>query len=146
MNQNQRYQQPLIARLRDRGWRLTVQRRVVAEALSEPDLHLTADEVYSRARERVPEISKATVYNTLGELTAMGELREVQLVPGPTRYDPNATIVHHHLVCTQCGEISDIQPRGLEHLELSDDDRQGFELEQIEVTFRGRCSSCAAKS
>ena len=132
----------LIDRLRGRNWRMTVQRRVVAEVLSRPDTHLSADEIFTEVRGRVPKISRATVYNTLSELVAMGEVAEVQLVPGATRYDPNANVRHHHLVCENCGRIHDVHPQGLDCLALSDEDRAGFELNRVQVTFRGRCSHC----
>jgi hypothetical protein len=67
----------LIDRLRVRGWRLTSQRRVIAQVLSGPSMHPTAEEVLAKARETLPEISVATVYNTLNELVEMGELAEV---------------------------------------------------------------------
>jgi Fe2+ or Zn2+ uptake regulation protein len=122
---------------------MTPQRRAVVEALTGANLHLSAEDVFARAREVVPEISRATVYNTLNELVEMGELQEVQINPGPTLFDPNARVTHHHLVCSNCGHIYDIQPSGLEHLELKPDDRHGFELESLEIVFKGRCASCA---
>lgn len=134
----------LKARLRDRNWRLTPQRRAVVESLTGTDLHLSADEVFARAREVVPEISRATVYNTLNELVDMGELQEVQIGPGPTLFDPNARVAHHHLVCMSCGRIYDIHPSGVGHLQLRPRDRHGFELEGVEIVFKGRCASCAA--
>src|SRR5689334_13495791 len=67
----------LLERLRGRGWRMTSQRRVVAEVLDGDHVHLTADEVHARAAERLPEISRATVYNALGELVSLGEVIEV---------------------------------------------------------------------
>ena len=54
---------PLVDRLRDRGWRLTAQRRVIAEAMTGDHVHLAADEVLDRARATLPEVSLATVYN-----------------------------------------------------------------------------------
>jgi Fur family ferric uptake transcriptional regulator len=132
----------LEGRLRRRGWRITPQRRAVAEALSGDDLHLTADEVFTRARQIVPEISRATVYNTLRELIEMGELQEVQVSPGPTLYDPNAHHRHHHLVCSRCGRIYDVYPRGVDELSLADADKRGFELDHVEVVFYGTCASC----
>ena len=90
----------------------------------------------------MPEISRATVYNALGELVDMGELQEVQIEPGPALYDPNAPTPHHHLVCKNCGKIYDIHPRGVEQLELAPEDRDGFSLERVEVVFRGRCAEC----
>src|ERR1700745_3205433 len=73
----------LVQRLRDRGWRLTAQRRVVAEVLAGDHVHLTADAVYSRAQLLLPEISLATVYNTLNELVDMGEVLEISTGDGP---------------------------------------------------------------
>ena len=80
----------LLERLRGRGWRLTSQRRVVAEVLDGDHVHLTADEVHARAAQRLPEISRATVYNTLGELVSLGEVAEVSTDGRAKRYDPNA--------------------------------------------------------
>jgi Fur family transcriptional regulator, stress-responsive regulator len=133
--------QPLVARLRDRGWRLTAQRRVIAEAMTGEHVHLTADEVFERARQALPEVSRATVYNTLHELVGMGELLEMTHADGRKRYDPNVAVRHHHLVCVDCGQMLDVtadEPR------LPDDQRHGFELLDIEVTFRARCPDCVS--
>lgn len=71
-------QESLLERLRQRtDWRLTAQRRVIAEAFGGEHVHLAAEEVLARARRRMPEISLATVYNTLNELVALGELQPV---------------------------------------------------------------------
>src|SRR5690606_35371336 len=100
----------LLQRLRDRGWRLTAQRRVVAEVLAGEHVHLTADEVHARDSQRVPEISRATVYNTLGELVSLGELVEVWTDQRAIRYDPNAHRAHQHLLCGGCGTTPDGPP------------------------------------
>src|SRR5258705_2367467 len=86
----------LLERLRGRGWRMTAQRRVVAEVLDGDHVHLTADEVHARAAARLPEISRATVYNTLGELVTLGEVIEVATDGRAKRYDPNAHRPHQH--------------------------------------------------
>jgi Fe2+ or Zn2+ uptake regulation protein len=134
----------LVQRLRDRGWRLTVQRRVVAEVLAGDHVHLTADAVHSRAQLVLPEISLATVYNTLNELVDMGEVLEVSTGDGPKRYDPNTTTAHHHLYCVGCGALRDVNPRGLDHLVLSAGQQHGFELIDVDIVFRGRCPDCRA--
>jgi Fur family transcriptional regulator, stress-responsive regulator len=134
--------EPLRERLRERRWRITPQRRSVVEALTGPNLHLTAEGIFARARAVVPEISRATVYNTLRELVEMGELAEMQIGPGPVLYDPNAVVRHHHLVCSNCGHIHDIHPLGVEHLGLRKEDHDGFELQRVEVVFHGRCRAC----
>ncbi|MFD6076426.1 Fur family transcriptional regulator [Streptomyces hydrogenans] len=134
----------LLERLRARGWRMTSQRRVVAEVLDGEHVHLTADEVHARAVERLPEIARATVYNTLGELVALGEVVELSTDGRAKRYDPNARHPHQHLVCTECGIIRDVRPTGDPLSVLPDSERYGFTVSKVDVTYRGRCPSCAA--
>lgn len=122
---------------------MTAQRRVIAEALTGAHLHLTADEVLERARAALPEVSLATVYNTLNELVMMGELIEITHTDGRKRFDPNTTERHHHLVCVDCGRILDVQaddPR------LPPDQQHGFAVLGAEVTFRARCPDCVRAS
>ena len=137
---------PLLDRLRARQWRITPQRRAVASVLTGEHVHLTAEEVHQAAQALVPELSMATVYNTLNELVGMGEVLEVRAAPGPARYDPNVTAGRHHLVCRQCGAIYDVKPSGLDSLSLTRTQRRGFSVEDVEITFRGRCPTCAASS
>ncbi len=134
--------QDLADRLRRRGWRLTAQRRVVADVLAGEHVHLSADAVYSAAKRLLPEISLATVYNTLNQLVAMGEVLEISAGDGPKRYDPNATTAHHHLYCVECGALRDVQPEGTEGLVLANAQQHGFELLDVDVVFRGRCPAC----
>ncbi|MEV6734768.1 MULTISPECIES: Fur family transcriptional regulator [Streptomyces] len=133
----------LLERLRGRGWRMTSQRRVVAEVLDGDHVHLTADEVHARAVERLPEISRATVYNALGELVALGEVVELSTDGRAKRYDPNAHHPHHHLVCSRCGTIRDVHPTGDPLTGLPPEERFGFTVSKAEVTYRGLCPSCA---
>jgi Fur family transcriptional regulator, stress-responsive regulator len=132
----------LVQRLRDRGWRLTAQRRVVAEVLAGEHVHLTADAVYGRAQRLLPEISLATVYNTLNELVDMGEVLEIATGDGPKRYDPNTTAAHHHLYCVGCGALRDVNPEGTDGLILPAGQQHGFELLDVDIVFRGRCPDC----
>ncbi|SDN25764.1 Fur family transcriptional regulator [Actinacidiphila guanduensis] len=132
----------LLERLRERGWRLTAQRRVVAEVLDGDHVHLTADEVHARAARRLPEISRATVYNTLGEMVSIGEVIEVATDGRAKRYDPNAHRAHQHLVCAGCGTIRDVHPTGDPLAALPDTERFGFAVSAVEVTYRGLCPDC----
>jgi Fur family ferric uptake transcriptional regulator len=136
----------LLDRLRDRGWRLTAQRRVVAEVLSGPNVHLTADEVHALAQKKLPEISRATVYNTLTELVAMDEVSEVSSDGRAKRYDPNPDHTHQHLVCDRCGRIVDVNPGRQAVAALPARERHGFVVRGAEVTYRGVCPDCAARS
>ncbi|MFI9270469.1 Fur family transcriptional regulator [Kitasatospora sp. NPDC052896] len=132
----------LLERLRERGWRLTAQRRVVAEVLDGDHVHLTADEVHARAASRLPEISRATVYNTLGELVGLGEVLEVSTDGRAKRYDPNAHHSHQHLICSRCGTIRDVHPAGDPLAALPAEERFGFALSGAEITYRGVCPDC----
>lgn len=134
----------LLERLRGRGWRMTSQRRVVAQVLDGDHVHLTADEVHTLAVRLLPEISRATVYNTLGELVSLGEIMEVSAAGRAMRYDPNAHHPHQHLVCSDCGTIRDVHPTGDPLAGLPVTERFGFTVSEAEVTYRGLCPSCAS--
>jgi Fe2+ or Zn2+ uptake regulation protein len=132
----------LLSRLRARDWRLSSQRRVVAEVFVGDHVHLTAEEVHALARKRLPEISRATVYNTLNELAAMGELLEVLVVDGPKRYDPNIGDEHDHLVCDSCHAIRDVR-RSRKPSKIPEAVRASYVVTAVEITYRGLCSECA---
>ena len=133
----------LAERLRERGWRLTAQRRVVAEVLVGEHVHLTAEAVHAAAQAVLPEISLATVYNTLNELVNMGEVLEISDGNGPKRYDPNTTMAHQHLRCIRCGTLRDVAPKGEAGLTLHSDEQHGFQVVGVDIMFRGLCPACA---
>ena len=133
----------LAERLRQRGWRLTTQRRVVAETLVGEHVHLTAAAVHVAAQAVLPEISMATVYNTLNELVNMGEVLEISAGNGPKRYDPNTTITRQHLRCMRCGTLRDVAPAGEDGLTLPADQQHGFQVVGVDIMFRGLCPTCA---
>lgn len=132
----------LLTRLRDRSWRVTPQRRVVAEVLHGEHVHLTADEIHDRAVVVLPEISRATVYNTLRELVDMGEVLELAADGKAKRYDPNAADGHQHLVCSRCGVLYDVPSPDLSTIAIPKSHRRGFEIKGIEIIYRGVCPAC----
>ena len=127
---------------RAKGLKVTPQRQAIFRALHASSVHPTADTVFDTVRREMPTISLRTVYQTLNDLTAMGELSSVDLGTGSSRFDPNTT-PHHHLVCTTCGRIDDLHADfpGV-HIPAGDD--HGFEVAATEIVFRGRCRHCAA--
>ncbi|MCU1494001.1 MAG: transcriptional repressor [Acidimicrobiaceae bacterium] len=123
---------------------MTPQRRVIAQVLDGEHVHLSAEAVHVAAHNLLPEISLATVYNTLNELVAMGEVLEVSAGSGPKRYDPNVTVAHHHLVCTSCGTLRDVfAARGTPAWDLEPAQRHGFVVTGVDVVFQGLCPDCA---
>jgi Fe2+ or Zn2+ uptake regulation protein len=89
------------------GLKVTPQRMVIAEFLLHTDTHPTADEVFKVVEDRLPAISRATVYNTLNTLVEAGVLHAVSTEPGITRYDANQE-PHHHFVDTATGTLHDL--------------------------------------
>jgi Fe2+ or Zn2+ uptake regulation protein len=134
----------VCAKFRTEGRRVTPQRRVIVQVLLEEGSHLTADQVFQRARRELPDISPATVYNTLHELTALGVLQELDLGLGfdERRYDV-VTEDHDHLVCLKCGRVEDI-PRHKEP-ELSPRRDYDFDVVDRRVIYLGYCPDCAAE-
>jgi Fur family transcriptional regulator, stress-responsive regulator len=134
----------LPERLRARGWRITPQRRAVVSALAGEHVHRTAEQVHAAARALVPEVSLATIYNTLNDLVAMGEISELRVADGSARFDPKVGPGHHHLVCGGCNRIFDVEPRGTDAIDLPSEQRHGMRIDAVEIVFRGRCSACFA--
>jgi Fur family peroxide stress response transcriptional regulator len=132
----------LTALFRAREMRVTPQRQAIFAILGESDRHLTAEAVFETARRQMPTISLRTVYQTLNDLAAMGELTQLHLGPGSSRFDPN-TDPHHHLVCESCGEVVDLHA-DLTDVRVPDDVVAGFRITSTEVVFRGRCTACVA--
>jgi Fe2+ or Zn2+ uptake regulation protein len=131
----------LIKLFRQRGLRITPQRRAIFELLSENDRHPTADEIYQAVLSVMPDVSRTTVYNTLHELVALGELTAVEdLSAGGTRYDTNSSR-HHHLFCMRCHTLVDISP-DLADVELPLEETAGYRIVRSQVTFYGICPDC----
>ena len=130
----------LVTALRDRGMRVTPQRVVLHRALRELDRHVTADELLEAVGERLPSISLPTIYATLELFEELGMVRRVQRA-GTTLFDPR-TDPHHHLVCTICGSIEDLDSElDTSALERAAE-RRGFARERIEAVVHGRCAAC----
>lgn len=105
---------------------------------------LGAEAVHARVIEDMSSVSLRTVYSTVHELADMGELVQIQLGTGSARFDPNV-IDHHHLVCDRCGSVQDLETR-FPGVVLAADNDDGFEVDHIEIVFRGLCRSCADSS
>jgi len=132
----------LTEAFRDRGLRVTPQRQAIFRILHGSDRHPTAEWVFEAARLEMPAISLKTVYSTLNDLAAMGELHQLHLGPGSARFDPNGD-PHHHLVCESCGAVVDLHA-DFTDLRVPDGFGQGFRVSSTEIVFRGRCADCAA--
>lgn len=133
----------LTARFRAEGLRVTPQRQCLFRLLHGNDRHPTVDALYESARAEMPTISLKTVYQTVHDLEAMGEVTVLDVGTGAIRVDPNVEHAHHHLVCTRCGDVRDVLVDVAE-LRVPARYRRDFHIETVEVVFRGLCEACTA--
>ena len=130
----------LATAFRARGLKVTPQRQLLFALLEGDTTHPTAESLYARASSQMPGISLRTVYTTLTDLVAMGELQAVGLGSGATRFDPNVDD-HHHGVCDTCGAIIDVYVYGSDALVVDGAGR--FSPQSASIVFRGTCASCS---
>ncbi len=131
--------------VRARGLALTVQRRAVFEALLERADHPTADQVYEAVRERIPGVSRTTVYRVLDALVGARVIAKVGHLGSAVRYDP-LTHRHHHLVCLRCEKVVDFEDQRLNALPLPRLRGGEFTVSGYSVQFQGVCAACRARS
>jgi len=117
--------------------RNTIQKQLILNAVSELDIHATAEQVYDYVIKQYPTISKATVYRNLRLMSEAGEISNIGSFYGQTHYDHNLHN-HNHFVCENCKKVFDIEydadilknTKGIE----------GFDISNI--SFTGLCLDC----
>jgi Fur family peroxide stress response transcriptional regulator len=139
--ENKRNDRDLNQRLGVSGFRFTPQRQRVYDVLWQKRDHPTAEEVFIRAKQGMPFISMATVYNCLDALVKSGLARQVMLERGATRFCPNME-EHCHYYCDTCGEVFDV-PFAADSTVLPHP--RGFKVEHYDIAVHGLCAACAAK-
>jgi Fur family transcriptional regulator, iron response regulator len=130
------------ARLRSAGIPLTLQRLAVGQVMLCAPVHLTADQVLARVKGLMPEISRATVYNTLKLFSEKGLVRELIIDADRTVFDSN-TVPHPHIYNTDTGELTDIAAGDLKVVgsaTLPD----GLEVEAVDIVVRVRKKAAAS--
>jgi Fe2+ or Zn2+ uptake regulation protein len=128
--------QELIETIHERGGKVTPQRLMIYQALEANKTHPTAEAIYERIRETMPTVSLTTVYKTLNELVALGELRRFD-VNGVSHFDPT-TDPHAEVVCLLCDRIEDVDFASTPALP----NVPGFEVVGQTQTFYGYCADC----
>ncbi len=127
------------------GLAITVQRRVIIEALAERADHPSADQLYDMVRGRLRGISRTTVYRVLETLEGIGVVQKVSNPEARARFDAD-TVRHHHLYCTRCQKIQDLSDPALELLPLPSGEYGGFAIAGFSITFSGVCPDCRTDS
>jgi Fe2+ or Zn2+ uptake regulation protein len=128
----------LLQRLARSGLRYTRQRDQIFQVVADSHDHPTAEEIFARAKKRLPEVSFATVYNCLSVLVQCGLVRQVTLEKSPARFCPNMR-EHCHFMCEICGGVTDIDmPAQAFALKLP----HGYKISHFDVSLQGNCPKC----
>jgi Fe2+ or Zn2+ uptake regulation protein len=128
---------------REHGISLTAQRRIVLEIL--PTLnHPTVDDIWGEVRKALPEVSRTTVYRILEHFASLHIIRKVCHPGAVARYE-DRTDRHHHLLCTRCGAMTDMDNPAFDQIEIPGKEL-GFTIEDYSIQFRGICHECSARA
>lgn len=135
--------------LKEKGYKLTPQRRAIVDIIiSNEGKHLTTEELYDLVKVNCPEIGLATVYRTVQLLEEMGVICRFELDDGCNRYElvhEEENHRHHHLICTNCGKVIEVEADLLEILEQDIQTKYDFKVKNHSVKFYGLCSECSRK-
>ncbi|MHB8669560.1 MAG: Fur family transcriptional regulator [Acidimicrobiales bacterium] len=129
--------------LRRHGLQVTAQRLAVVQAVADTP-HSTADDIYTVVRARLGTISRQAVYDALGVLTEKGVCRRIQPAGSSARYESRVGDNHHHLICRACGRTVDVDCAVGRTPCLTAADGSGYEIDEAEVIYWGRCPECVA--
>lgn len=132
----------ILTQLEQNGRRVTPQRMAVIEALLEHGSHPTPMEVRERVQQKDPSISQATVYNTITLLADLGLIRKLDIADDENAHFDTDMHPHVNVVCTQCGQISDVHTDTLEALLGLVASRSGYQIASGGVTMYGLCDEC----
>ncbi|TDT61983.1 Fur family transcriptional regulator [Fonticella tunisiensis] len=132
--------------LKGEGYKLTPQRRAVLEAMiANEGKHLSTEEIYDVVKKECPEIGLATVYRTIQLLEKMGVVSRVNFDDGCNRYElvhNDEDHRHHHLICSNCGMVEEVEDDLLESIEKEIEKKYNFYITNHNVQFYGYCSKC----
>ena len=131
------------ALLRGHGLQVTTQRLAVLRAVADAP-HGTTDDIGVLVRAEIGTVSRQAVYDALAVLTDRGILRRIQPAGSPARYETRVGDNHHHLICRDCNRMVDVDCAVGETPCLTAADDSGYEIDEAEVTFWGRCPGCTA--
>lgn len=144
MNKEEKLQR-MVDSSHEKGLKLTPQRMAIFRILSESDKHLTADEVYQKAREDYPMLSAATVYRNMEQMVSSGLLSHLGRKGTAMKYDSNLE-EHHHFICSHCRKVSDIYLGKVSYeLDLEKSRLGDAKIEASELYLYGACEDCLDK-
>jgi Fur family ferric uptake transcriptional regulator len=139
----ERLRSQLDAYMLKRGLRYTEQRRLIIDAFFQQTDHITIDELYGKVKNLDTRIGHATVYRTMKMLADGGIVQTHEFGDGFTRYELADERAHHdHLICLECGSITEFEEPIIEQLQERVASRYGFEVKAHKHELYGLCRRC----
>ncbi len=132
----------VVAALRQQGYKLTPQRRVVIQAIASNQEHLTPTAIYETVHQDQPNIGLVTIYRTLEILAKLKLICELHAGDSCHSYTISAPGHHHHLICTNCSKVVDFPGCTLEEAQQNLSKQTGFRIDDHLLEFTGLCQAC----
>ncbi len=136
----------MLQSVRAAGHRLTPQRESVLAVIAASEQHLTAEEILKRVRTRYSYLGKSAVYRSLDLLTELGFVTQTDLGQGRIEYELHQHPHHHHLVCRNCGEITQVDHQPFTNLEKQLKLKHGFNADLDHFAIFGQCRRCDSRA
>jgi len=133
----------LLGQLGKKGYRLTPQRLMILEQVEAAEGHVSAEEILQRIRARYPNLNISTVYRTLELLKDLALVTETDMGDGRVRFHAIDKGHHHHLVCSVCTQVIDLEEAELKPFSDLLVTRYGFRADLRHLALFGRCQRCA---
>ncbi len=122
--------------------RMTKQRKTILEVLKNTDSHPTADWIYEKVKQEIPNISLGTVYRNLNLLADKDKITVINYANDQSHYDGN-TKIHYHFRCNQCGNVFDLEVKLFEkEIDAIVNNNTDFEVDSHRLEFYGLCPDC----
>jgi len=134
--------QPFVNALDLAGYRLTEPRRAVADLIAAREGHFTAQDLIDDARVRRLGIGRATIFRALDLFTELNVLERLDLPTGEHAYVSCEPAHHHHVVCSTCGRVTEVDDHGLAAAVLDIERQTGWQIESHRLELYGRCPRC----
>ena len=134
--------------LKKNGLKFTIQREVILETLYNSDEHLTPEALHKKIQEQYPDLKTgiATIYRTLGLLESEEIVTSLSFGAQGKKYELGAKEHHDHMICTECGSITEFVDAEIEKRQHDIAEKHGFLMKDHSMQIYGVCAECQKKS
>jgi len=132
-----------IEKIKENGGRVTSARKNILDLILASKVPVSAVDILNSLKKRKLHFNKTTIYREINFLTKIGFVRPLYLTSGIVHYESNLLPHHHHLICTKCKKIEEIDCFLDEEKVNKKIEKSGFKLENHILEFHGVCRTCA---